>query len=136
MNEINEENNNERFLAGEGEYTFKINGSADNVAERMQQRNRDDMAKAMEKYMPIGSIVKTNESFNKYMIMGFDYEVSDKMYDYLACEYPYGVDRIHKLYGFNHEQIEKVFHIGFINNQEKSFKATLKKKRANDNMDR
>jgi len=75
--------------------------------------------------MPVGSIVKIKGSFKKYIIIGFKYEANNKIYDYLFCEYPFGIDSNHKTHMFNHEEIEKIFHIGFINHQEKSFKADL-----------
>ena len=136
MNEINEKNNNERFVAKKGEYVFKNNSTSNNFAEEIQKRRMDEMANAMKKYMPIGSVVKIAESFKNYMIIGFDCKIAEKIYDYLACEYPFGIDSNHRSCGFNHEQIEKVFYIGFVNNQEKIFKAGISKKHDGEETDR
>lgn len=122
---INEEDNKQRFLANDKEYRFKISGSSENVEEKIQQRSNEELANAMKKYMPIGSIVRIKNSFKNYMIIGFNHKLDNTTYDYLACEYPFGVDLNHQNTLFNHNQIEKVFHIGFINNQEKSFKSHL-----------
>lgn len=125
MYKISEDNNEERFIASSKEYEFNIEGSAKNVSERIQRRNNEELSKAMEKYMPIGSVVKIKNSFNNYMLIGFNCEKGNERYDYLACEYPFGLDVNHQITAFNHDQIEKIFHIGFVNNQEKSFKVQL-----------
>lgn len=125
MYTINEENNKQRFIADKDEYKFKINDLSDNVGERIQQRSNEELVNAMKKYMPIGSVVKIGNSFKNYMIMGFNYKVGNKIYDYVACEYPFGLSAENKSCAFDHAQIEKVFHIGFVNNQEKSFKTKL-----------
>ncbi len=127
MNEIKEEDNEKRFVADAREYKFKVNGSSENVGKKIQQRSNEELVNAMKKYMPIGSIVKIGDSFKNYMIMGFNPKVDNKIYDYLACEYPFGLDSNHQSSVFNHNQIEKIFHIGFVNNQEKSFKSELLK---------
>ena len=125
MDNFNEETNQKRFVAGEQDYKFIIDGKTENVAERIEQRKNEEIANAMKKYMPIGSIVKIKESFKNYMIIGFNHEMKEELYDYISCEYPYGVDGEHGTFVFNHNQIDKVLHIGFVNNQEKSFKAEL-----------
>lgn len=125
MDIIREENNQNRFIADKHEYNFRINGVSENVAERIEQRKKEELSQAMQKYMPIGSVVKIKDSFQYYMIIGFNYKSNDGKFDYLACQYPYGVDIEHSTTSFNHEDIEKIFHIGFVNNQEKHFKAEL-----------
>lgn len=136
MNKMNEEENKKRFVADVREYTVKVNGSSENIGEKIQQRSNEELVNAMKKYMPIGSIVKIRDSFKKYMIMGFNSKFDDKIYDYLACEYPFGLDSEHKSDVFNHNQIEKVFHIGFVNNQEKNFKLELLKSINNNEPER
>lgn len=125
MIDINEENNKKRFIVDEKECKFEIKGSKENVGEIIQQRNREELARAMDKYMPIGSVVKIQDSYKNYMIIGFNYNLNNRSYDYLACEYPFGIDSNHQSKVFDHNQIEKVFHIGFVNNQEKKFKSDL-----------
>ena len=71
----------------------------------------------MKKLLPIGSIVLLNDSNKKLMITGrLQKEVSDKnqtQWDYSACLYPQGNLSPESTLLFNHEQIERVYFIGF-----------------------
>ena len=107
------------------EYKVQIDGKTENVDKIIEERNKKEMLDALKKYMPIGSIVKIRGSFRKYMIAGFNSNIEKTIYDYLACEYPFGFDNHHENVRFNHDEIESVYHIGFINNQEKKFKEEL-----------
>ena len=125
MKEIQFMDNNERFLGRDGE--FKFGTKEDNVdfQQILQEREENNKIDALEKYMPIGSVVKVKGNINKYMIIGFKDVNNEKSKDYLACIYPYGVDKTHRIYFFNNLQIEKVYFIGYINNQEREFKKDL-----------
>lgn len=110
--------NEKRFGGESGEFHFATKGE-----ESINDREKNDLAKSIEKYMPIGSVVKLIGNFNKYMIIGFDCKTKEEeIMDYLACDYPYGVNENHQVTLFNHNQIEKIYHIGFVNNQERAFK--------------
>ena len=66
------------------------------------------------KYLPIGSIVKLKEVDVELMIIGYLKKVEDKIYDYSACSYPLGiVTSVLDTAVFNHEQIEKIYHMGY-----------------------
>lgn len=113
--------NEKRFGGESGELHFETKGK--DPQEAFKDRENNDLAKSIEKYMPIGSVVKLEGNFNKYMIIGFDCKTKEeKMMDYLACDYPYGVNEEHRVTLFNHSQIDKIYHIGFVNNQERAFK--------------
>lgn len=82
-----------------------------------------------EKYLPIGTVVKLKEGTKRVMITGFSCKNADDniTYDYNGCLYPEGMISTNKICLFNHNQIETIYHIGLIDNEEKEFKNLLKK---------
>ena len=82
-----------------------------------------------EKFLPIGTVVMLKGGSKRVMITGFltyDGEDSTKMYDYNGCMYPEGVLSSTTTLLFNHDQIEKVFYMGLIDDEEKEFKNKLR----------
>ncbi|NKE04771.1 DUF4176 domain-containing protein [Mesobacillus selenatarsenatis] len=77
----------------------------------------------MNKYLPIGSVVLLNGGSKRIMIYGRKQKElnSDKVWDYIACLYPEGNLNEEYMYLFNHDQIEKVFFIGFQDEEEIEF---------------
>ena len=49
----------------------------------------------------------------------------EKIYDYSGCLYPEGVLTSDQILVFNHEQIDKIHHLGLIDEEEKEFKEKL-----------
>lgn len=81
-----------------------------------------------EKYLPIGSVVLLKGGTKKAMITGFcsvAEEDTTKMYDYTGCIYPEGFLDFEQICLFNHNQIEKVYHIGYKDEEEEEFKKEL-----------
>lgn len=81
----------------------------------------------LEKYLPIGTIVILKQGEKKLMITGFcamDQEDGTK-FDYCGCLYPEGALAVEEVYLFNHEQIEKIFYLGYDDDEEKKFKKNL-----------
>lgn len=82
-----------------------------------------------EKFLPIGSVVLLKGGTKKTMITGFCSVASEektKIYDYTGCIYPEGYLDFDQVCLFDHDQIEKVYHLGYIDDEEKSFKEELK----------
>ncbi len=82
-----------------------------------------------EKYLPIGTVVLLKGGSKRVMITGFcsvDGSKSDVIYDYNGCLYPEGYLSNDQTCLFNHDQIAKIYHMGFIDEEEKEFKARLK----------
>ena len=81
-----------------------------------------------KEYLPIGSVVLLKDAKKRIMITGF-YVKEDpnqkKAYDYVGVLYPEGVVRSDKNLVFNHEQIDKVFFVGYSDAEEKEFKEKL-----------
>jgi len=77
------------------------------------------------KYLPLGTVVLLKGGKKEIMIMSYciiptgklydkNGEVSGtRMFDYGACAYPEGMISSDQLFAFNHEQIEKVCHLGY-----------------------
>ncbi len=117
--------NDKRLYGNFDEYKFKINGETENLEETMKKRNEEELTEGMKKYMPIGSIVVLNGSDTLRMIIGFNYSNSQIVYDYISCLYPFGVNMEKSTLAFNHDQIDRVYHIGYINSQERAFKSQI-----------
>ena len=81
-----------------------------------------------EKYLPIGTVVMLKGGQKKAMIVGFcamDRGDQGKMYDYSGCLYPEGMISSDKMLLFNHDQIDKVYFLGYTDEEEKQFKSKL-----------
>ena len=82
-----------------------------------------------EKYLPIGSVVLLKDAKKRVMITGFaakGKETGDKMFDYMGCLYPEGIISSEQNLLFNHEQIDKIFYIGYSDNEWKELEIKLK----------
>ena len=81
-----------------------------------------------EKYLPIGTVVMLKEGKKRVMITGFltsPNNDKEKIYDYSGCLYPEGVLTSDQILVFNHEQIDKIHHLGLIDEEEKEIKEKL-----------
>jgi len=78
-----------------------------------------------EKYLPIGTVVMLKEATKRLMITGFcsvEEDKQEKMWDYSGCMYPEGFLTSTQTALFDHEQIDEVFHMGLIDEEEQEFK--------------
>lgn len=83
-----------------------------------------------EKYLPIGSVVLLKGGKKRAMITGFcsvAAENQGKVYDYSGCVYPEGYLSSNQVCLFDHDQIDKVFFVGFEDEEEINFKVKLNK---------
>lgn len=87
------------------------------------------MEEKYEKYLPIGSVVLLKGATKRIMIIGYAVtapESGDKIWDYIACLYPEGVAP-EKNIVFQHDDIEKIFSLGYSDEEQKKFSELLKK---------
>ena len=86
----------------------------------------------MEPLLPIGSVVLLKEAEKRLMIYGIKQinEADGKVYDYIACLYPEGNIGEEYNYLFNHDDIEKVDFIGYVDAEFQLFRETLAKELA------
>lgn len=83
-----------------------------------------------EKFLPIGTVVMLKNASKRLMISGFcaiDGGNPNKIWDYSGCLYPEGFLSSTKTCLFDHNQIEKIYYIGLIDEEEKEFKQKLNK---------
>ena len=81
-----------------------------------------------ERFLPIGTVVRLKGATKRLMIIGFcaiAKEDQAKVYDYSACMFPEGLLSSDQTAVFNHDQIEKVFYMGLVDDEEKEFKGKL-----------
>ena len=76
-----------------------------------------------KKYLPIGSVVLLKNANKRLMIYGRlqKAEDSDSVRDYIGCLYPEGNISTKQTYMFDHDQIERVYFVGFQDPEEFEF---------------
>lgn len=83
-----------------------------------------------EKYLNIGSVVLLKGGEKRIMVIGYlpmpEEEGLDKMYDYIGCIFPEGLVSSDEMLVFNHDQIDKVYNIGYEDEESITFKNNLK----------
>ena len=87
------------------------------------------MEKIEEKYLPIGTVVMLKGGTKRVMITGFcsiEENAKDKMWDYSGCLYPEGFLESNQTCLFDHDQIEQIYYLGLIDEEEEEFKKQLK----------
>lgn len=95
------------------------------------------MDKNMEKYLPIGSVVLLKNGKQRLMITGYasvDMTKKDKVYDYIGCMFPVGIISTEQSLLFDHEDIAKIFCIGYQDDEQKEFGEKLKSIMTEDNI--
>jgi len=81
------------------------------------------------KYLPLGSVVLLKGGKKRLMIIGYapiDMGKMDKVYDYSGCMYPEGVISSEKTLLFDHDDIDKIFCLGFQDDEGQKFLSNLK----------
>ncbi|AFQ16743.1 MULTISPECIES: DUF4176 domain-containing protein [Bacillus] len=81
-----------------------------------------------EKFLPNGSIVLLKGGTKKIVIYGRKQKLMVKepvMYDYIGCFYPEGYINPEYTFVFNHEDIEEIIFVGFIDEEEEAFVGLL-----------
>lgn len=81
-----------------------------------------------DKYLPIGTVVLLKGGRKRAMITGFcsvAQENQEKIYDYSGCVYPEGYLSSNQVCLFDHDQIDKIFFVGYEDEEEKVFKEKL-----------
>ena len=75
----------------------------------------------LNKYLPVGTVVKLKNGNKRIMITGFCCRVENepnKIYDYTGCLYPEGYISDKDILLFNHDQIENIYHLGLIDQEQ------------------
>lgn len=110
-----------------GDQAIGLPDTSNVVVSQPKENVQDNILR--EKYLPIGSIVLLKGGKKRAMITGFcsvAQENQDKIYDYSGCVYPEGYLSSNQVCLFDHDQIEKIFFVGYEDDEEKIFKGKLK----------
>ena len=110
-----------------GDQAIGLSEKSNVVVSQPKENVQDNIIR--EKYLPIGSIVLLKGGKKRAMITGFcsvAQENQDKIYDYSGCVYPEGYLSSNQVCLFDHDQIEKIFFVGYEDDEEKTFKGKLK----------
>ena len=82
-----------------------------------------------EGLLPIGTVVLLKNSTKRVMIIGLLQkqikEDDEVIWDYSACFYPEGYMSPDKTFLFNNDQIEKVFAVGYQDEEQFNFKVKI-----------
>ena len=86
-------------------------------------------------FLPLGSVVRLKDATKRIMVTGFYIkpEDEDTIYDYVGCLYPEGIVSSKENLLFNHDQIEQIYHLGLVDEEEKKFKEDLNNAIKNSN---
>lgn len=78
--------------------------------------------------LPIGSVVLLKEADKRLMIYGIKQVNGEdgKIYDYIGCLYPEGSIDAEYTFLFQHEDIEKVDFVGYMDSEFQIFREALK----------
>ena len=78
------------------------------------------MNEKYKKYLPLGSVVLMKGAKKRVMITGFaatSPETKDKVWDYIGCMWPEGVISADKNLLFDHKNIDKIYALGYVDEE-------------------
>lgn len=78
--------------------------------------------------LPIGSVLMLKNSTHRVMITGYAQRKLDdpeKVFDYAGCAFPEGVIGPDKTFLFNHDQIETLHALGYVDGESQAFMAKI-----------
>lgn len=77
------------------------------------------------KLLPVGSVVRLKDAAKRLLVVGIAQESQGQRYDYVGMLYPEGFISDEYTYLFNHQDIEEVAFIGFIDTEHQVFRSNL-----------
>ncbi len=80
----------------------------------------------MKKLLPNGSVVTLKDGKKSLIIIGaMQKDEENNVYDYIACVYPEGYINSELFFLFNHEDIENVRFVGYIDAESQAYMQML-----------
>lgn len=126
MNNLNN-NPQDRFIVSGNDVKWGINGqqkSPEEINAALIEKRKKLQEDSLEKYMIIGSVVGIEGNLDKLMIIGYKVKNNNgEIKDYMACKYPDGATQ--PLIAFNHEDIKRVYFVGFTTEYGNEYKSNL-----------
>lgn len=80
----------------------------------------------MSSFLPIGSVCTIKETNREVMIVGYNFMINKKKYDYMVVLYPAGLLNNTDFFGMNEEQIKELLFRGYDTELYKKFIKNLK----------
>ena len=80
---------------------------------------------SIKNLLPVGSVVKIKDSEKALAIIGILVNNDGIKYDYIAVPSPEGYIDAEHMYVFNHEDVEKVDFLGYMNSEFQIFRRYL-----------
>lgn len=77
-----------------------------------------------KKYLPLGSVVLVKNAKKRIMITGFAIKANekpDKIWDYIGCLYPEGIQSPDKNLLFDHKDISTIYAVGYCDDEHKRY---------------
>ena len=81
--------------------------------------------KKVKNLLPVGSVVQLKEAEKKLTIVGILVNNNGVQFDYIAVLFPEGYIDSARMFVFNHEDIDKVEFLGYMNSEFQLFRGTL-----------
>ena len=83
----------------------------------------------LEGLLPVGSVVLIGDNTKRLMVIGFLQQEADTetVWDYVGIPYPEGYMGSERTFLFNHDQISRVFFIGYQDDEQFAFGVQLEK---------
>jgi hypothetical protein len=97
-----------------------------NQSEITESKSRELLAG--EDYLPIGTVVLLANSERKVMIIGvlqFNGDDQSRLFDYSGVLYPEGLIDPKDNFLFDKSQIERIYHLGYINEEQEELQTTI-----------
>lgn len=78
--------------------------------------------------LPIGSVLMLKNSTHRVMITGYaqrKLDGSERVFDYAGCAFPEGVIGPDQTFLFNHDQIDTLYSLGYVDGESQVFMAKV-----------
>ena len=75
--------------------------------------------------LPIGTVILVKEAEKQMMIIGILQQNGNERYDYMGVLYPEGYMSQDEVYLFNHEDIDKISFLGYVDVEHQTFRNNL-----------
>ena len=79
-----------------------------------------------ENILPIGSVIRVKEANKQMMIIGILQEVEGVQYDYIGVLYPEGFLTPEQVFLFNHEDIDDISFLGYMDIEHQAFRNNIR----------
>lgn len=81
-----------------------------------------------DKFLPIGTVCLLKGGKKRVMIAGYcviSKEQPDVIFDYNGCLFPEGIVSLDNVLAFNHDQIDKIYYMGYKDENDREFMDNL-----------